>query len=322
MNLIKIPRGWEIPENQATPESVYMNRRRFLKGAGMLGLYSAALYSGCTGSPPSPDDNKIALSETEKTLYPAKRNEEYTLDGPVTEERIAASYNNFYEFTEVKEDVRVHAQKLQTRPWIVNLTGLVHKPRSFDLDELLKTMPIEERLYRLRCVEAWTITVPWTGFPLKALLDKVEPMGKATHVRMTSFYKPFTAQGQLAFWQPWPYTEGLSLQEAMNELAFLAVGIYGHPLPKQHGAPIRLALPWKYGYKSIKSIVEIELVDYRPSTFWTVVQGLEYDFLANVNPSVPHPRWSQAREKLVGTGQQRLTKIYNGYGRYAAHLYT
>lgn len=298
MRHIKILRDWEIPEGETTPESVYMDRRRFLKGAGMMSLYSFALWTGCTRKPLDEADYKITLSDTEKKLYPANRNEKYALAGPLTQESIAASYNNFYEFTDVKEDARVHAQKLKTRPWSVNVTGLVHKPRTFDVDELLKTMPIEERIYRLRCVEAWTITVPWTGFPLKVLLDKVEPMGKATHVRMTSFYKPFTAQGQLAFWQPWPYTEGFTVQEAMNELAFIAVGIYGHPLPKQHGAPLRLVLPWKYAYKSIKSIVEIELVDYRPTTFWTVVQGLEYDFQANVNPRIPHPRWSQAPPSL------------------------
>jgi sulfoxide reductase catalytic subunit YedY len=204
----------------------------------------------------------------------------------------------------------------------VEVSGLVHKPRAFDVDDLLRLMPIEERLYRLRCVEAWSMAVPWTGFPLRALLDLVEPQGKATHVSMTTFYKPFTARGQLAFWYPWPYHEGLTLAEAMNELTFLAVGIYGHPLPKQHGAPVRLVVPWKYGYKSIKSIVKIELIDYQPPTFWNTLQGLEYDFAANVNPNVPHPRWSQARERLIGfAGRYVPTEIYNGYGKYVAGLY-
>lgn len=298
-----------------------MDRRRFLKGTGMLALYSAALWTGLAPRPARATDSEIVLNEIEKTIYPAKQNPKFTLDRPLTSESVAAGYNNFYEFTEDKEGVRRLAQKLEIRPWTVEVTGLVHKPRTFDVDDLLKTMPIEERLYRLRCVEAWAMAVPWTGFPLKALLDEVQPLGKASHVAMTTFYKPLTARGQFAFWYPWPYTEGLTLQEAMNELTFMAVGIYGHPLPKQHGAPLRLVVPWKYGYKSIKSIVKIELLDYQPATFWNTAQGLEYDFLANVNPNIPHPRWSQAREKMIGTGKVRPTQIYNGYGEYVAHLY-
>jgi len=183
-------------------------------------------------------------------------------------------------------------------------------------------MPLEERLYRLRCVEAWAMAVPWTGFPFKELLKQVEPKPEATHVRLETFYTPFTAQGQLEFWEPWPYVEGLTLKEAMNELAFLATGIYGHPLPKQHGAPVRLVVPWKYGFKNIKSIVKIELVNYRPATFWNTLQGLEYDFTANVDPRVPHPRWPQTREKMIGTGDIRPTLLYNGYEKFVANLYS
>ncbi len=321
MSQIKISKGWEISGNLATPESVYMRRREFLKGTALTTLATSALLMGCTSKLPDPDA-ETPLSEIEKKLYPANRNEQFQLDRPLTSERIAAGYNNFYEFTEVKEDVRVHAQALPTRPWTVEVAGLVRKPKVFDIDDLLKTMPIEERLYRLRCVEAWAMAVPWTGFPLKSLLDAVEPISKATHVRMTTFYMPFTAQGQLAFWQPWPYTEGLTLAEAMNELTFMAVGIYGHPLPKQHGAPIRLVVPWKYGFKSIKSVVKIELIDSRPPTFWNTLQGLEYQFTANVDPKVPHPRWSQAKEKMIGTEEIRPTLPYNGYGEYVAQLYT
>ena len=182
-------------------------------------------------------------------------------------------------------------------------------------------MPVEERMYRLRCVERWAMAVPWTGFPLKALLDKVQPQPGAAYVKMTSFYKPFTALGQLEFWEPWPYTEALTIKEAMNELAFMAVGIYGHPLPKQHGAPIRLVVPWKYGFKSIKSVVKIELVKSKPATFWNTLQGLEYDFQANVDPRIPHPRWSQAMEQMIGTGEKRRTQPYNGYGKYVGSLY-
>ena len=320
MSNIKISKGWEISGNLATPESVYMRRREFLKGAALTTLATTALLTGCTSRPHDPDA-EIVLSEVEKEIYPAKRNDKFKLDRPLTSETVAASYNNFYEFTSVKEDVIVHAQALVKRPWAVEVTGLVKKPKTYDIDDLLKTMPMEERLYRLRCVEAWAMAVPWTGFPLKSLLKEVEPLSKATHVRMTTFYKPFTAQGQLAFWEPWPYVEGLTVQEAMNDLAFMAVGIYGHPLPKQHGAPLRLVVPWKYGFKSIKSVIKIELVDYRPATFWNTLQGLEYEFTANVDPKVPHPRWSQSKEKMIGTGEVRPTLPYNGYGEHVARLY-
>lgn len=323
MSSIKIPKAWEISSGEITPERAYMDRRRFLRGMGTIALYSAAMAAGCSpGSSAGGAGFPPETSETEKKTYPARRNEEFALDRPLTREPVAARYNNFYEFTEIKEDVRVHAQSLATRPWAVEVTGLVRRPRTFDLDDLHKTMPMEERLYRHRCVEAWAMAVPWTGFPLKALLEKAQPLSKATHVRLKSFYKPLAAQGQLAFWYPWPYTEGLTMAEAMNELTFMAVGIYGHPLPKQHGAPIRLATPWKYGFKSIKSVVQIELVDYQPATFWNTAQGLEYDFVANVNPNIPHPRWSQAREKMIDTGETRPTLLYNGYGSYVAGLYS
>ena len=317
---IKISKGWEISGNLATPESVFMNRRKFLQGTALTTLATTALLTGCTSRPPDPHA-EIALSEAEKKIYPAKRNEIFQLDRPLTSEKVAASYNNFYEFSSVKEDVIVHAQDLIKRPWTVEVTGLVRNPKTFDVDDLLRSMPIEERLYRHRCVEAWAMAVPWTGFPLKSLLKLVEPTSKATYIRMTTFYKPFTAQGQLAFWEPWPYMEGLTLAEAMNDLAFMVVGIYGHPLPKQHGAPIRLVVPWKYGFKSIKSVVKIELIDFRPATFWNTLQRLEYDFTANVNPRIPHPRWSQAKEKMIGTGEVRPTLPYNGYGKQVAHLY-
>lgn len=316
---IKIPKTWEVESAEVTPESVYLDRRQFLQGMAVIG--AAAVLPACSSEIVNPDP-ATNPSETEKRIYPARRNETFSLDRPITSETFSAQYNNFYEFTEVKEDVSVHAQKLSTRPWTVSVTGLVHKPATFDIDDLIKTMPMEERLYRHRCVEAWAMAVPWTGFPLQALLEQVQPLSKATYVLMKSFYKPLSAQGQLAFWYPWPYTEALTLQEAMNELTFMATGVYGHPLPKQNGAPIRLVTPWKYGFKSIKSVVRIELVDYKPPTFWNTVQGLEYDFTANVNPSVPHPRWSQSREKMLGTGEIRPTLLYNGYDRYVAKLYS
>jgi len=320
-NLI-FPKSWNMAESESTPESVYMNRRDFIKGTSLTTLAATASLYGC-GIGPTPNPNApVEWSAIEEKSYPAKRNASYTLDRKLTQEDAAASFNNFFEFSELKSDPRFHAQTLSIRPWTVEVTGLVNKPRTFDPDDFFKLMPVEERLYRLRCVEAWAMAVPWTGFPLKALLDLVEPKSNATHVAMTTFYKPFTAQGQLAFWRPWPYTEALTLEEAVNELTFMALGMYGHPLRKQHGAPIRLVVPWKYGFKSIKSIVKIELLDHQPLTFWNTVLPLEYSFEANVDPAINHPRWSQATEKMLGSGTVYKTLPFNGYEKQVAHLYT
>jgi len=322
MSNIILPKSWNMAENEATPESVYMDRRSFIKGTSLVTLATAASFYGCTvNSTPHPN-KPIELTANEKESYPAKRNKKYKLNRQMTEERIAASFNNFFEFSEIKSDPKYLAQRMETSPWEVEVSGLVNKPRTFNPDDFYQLMPVEERLYRFRCVEAWAMAVPWTGFPLKALIDLVEPKLSATHIAMTTFYKPFTAQGQLAFWRPWPYTEALTLEEAANELAFMALGIYGRPLPKQHGAPVRLVIPWKYGFKSIKSIVKIEVIDYRPPTFWNTVLPLEYSFEANVDPAISHPRWPQAREKMIGTNAVRATRLYNGYGKYVAHLYT
>ena len=319
-NLI-FQKPWNMTESEATPESVYMNRRDFIKGTSLVTLATAATLYGC-GIGPTPDPNApVEWSATEEKIYPVKRNTEYSIDRNITEEKVAASFNNFYEFSEIKSDPRFHAQALSTRPWEIEVTGLVSKPRTFDVDDLYRLMPVEERLYRFRCVEAWAMAIPWTGFPLKALLDLVGPKLEATHIAMTTFYKPFTAQGQLAFWRPWPYMEALTLDEATNELTFMALGMYGHPLRKQHGSPIRLVVPWKYGYKSVKSIVKIELLGHQPPTFWNTVLPLEYSFEANVDPSVNHPRWLQATEKMIGTGEVHKTLPYNGYEKQVAHLY-
>ena len=319
---IHIKEEWKISENLATPESAYMRRREFLKGTALTTAATVGALYGCGPSSLPKVLPEVAWSELEKSIYPAKKNPHYELDRPLTAERIAATTNNFYEFGSEKSDPVHYAQKLKIRPWTLEVGGLVNKPKTFAVEDLLKTMPLEERLYRLRCVEAWAMAVPWTGFPLHELLKQVEPKPEATHVRLETFYTPFTAQGQLEFWEPWPYVEGLTLNEAMNELAFLATGIYGHPLPKQHGAPVRLVVPWKYGFKNIKSIVKIELVNYRPATFWNTLQGLEYDFTANVDPGVPHPRWPQTREKMIGTGDIRPTLLYNGYEKFVANLYS
>ena len=254
-------------------------------------------------------------------LYPAKRNERFTLDRPLTEEAVAGRYNNFYEFSPVKDRVWRLIERFETRPWQIEVTGLVARPKVYDLDDLVRRMPLEERLYRFRCVEAWAMAVPWTGFPMKALMDLVQPLSSAKYVRMLTFFKPEQSPEQLDDGWPWPYFEGLTMAEATNELTLLVTGIYGHELPKQHGAPIRLIVPWKYGFKSIKSIVHLELVEEQPANFWNVLAPHEYDFWANVNPEVTHPRWSQATERMIGTGERRPTLLYNGYGDFVAHLY-
>jgi sulfoxide reductase catalytic subunit YedY len=253
-------------------------------------------------------------------LYPARRNERYLLDQPVTDERYSGDYNNYYEFSTSKS-VTAATKGMKTRPWVVKVDGLVEKPFEIGVDDLIRKMPLEERLYRHRCVEAWSMAVPWTGFPLKAFLDLAKPLGSAKYVKMQTFQDKAMAPGQRQPFYPWPYTEGLTMAEAANELAFLVTGIYGKPLPVQFGAPLRLATPWKYGFKSVKAITHVSFTEERPKTFWEGLQASEYGFWANVNPDVPHPRWSQASERVLGVDERRPTLIYNGYGEYVADLY-
>lgn len=312
---IRVPRGWEIPDSQATPETVYLQRRRFLTGMVAAGLIGSALPS-LLGRPALAED-----ADPSAGLYPAKPNPAYQLGGPMTPEQLATHYNNYYEFGDSK-DIATAAQKLPIRPWSVTIDGMVEKPQTIAIDDLLKAMPLEERLYRHRCVEAWSMAVPWSGFPLKALVAFARPSAGAKYLRFESFSNPEVATGQTADWYPWPYIEGVTLEEATNELAFISTGLYGKPLPKQNGAPIRLTLPWKYGFKSGKGIVRITFTDERPHTFWEAIQSSEYGFWANVNPDVPHPRWSQASERDLGTGEQRPTKLFNGYAEQVATLYT
>ncbi len=314
--LIKRPRGWEMPESEATPESVFLNRRRFIKGAG-LGAGAIAVGTPLLMSSGSSD---AADADPSAELYPVMRNPAYKLDRDITDEMVASTYNNFYEFGSHKRIARA-AQKLKIRPWTVELAGMVETEQTIDIDALLRKMPLEERLYRHRCVEAWAMAVPWSGFPMKALVDLAQPLSGAKYVVMQTFLDADMAPGQKQFWYPWPYVEGLTIEEATNELAFLVTGIYGKPLPKQFGAPLRLAVPWKYGFKSIKSIVRFEFTDQRPVSFWEEIQGKEYGFWANVNPEVAHPRWSQATEELIGTGKRVPTKLFNGYGEFVADLY-
>jgi methionine sulfoxide reductase catalytic subunit len=309
--LVKSRRGWEIPEHEVTPESTYIDRRALVKAMGLGAILASAGWTVRARA--------SAEADPSAGLYPVKRNPKYTLDRPITDEKLSTNYNNFYEFSANKELTDL-AQQLPIRPWTVEISGMVEKPMTIAIDDLLKKMPLEERLYRHRCVEAWSMAVPWSGFPLKNLIDMAQPLSGAKYLQMQTFMNPKVAPGQRMFFYPWPYTEGLTMAEATNELAFLVTGMYGKPVPRQDGAPLRLAVPWKYGFKSVKSIVKFTFTDKRPMTFWEALQSNEYGFWANVNPDVPHPRWSQATERVLGGGRVP-TQIFNGYGAYVASMY-
>jgi methionine sulfoxide reductase catalytic subunit len=305
-------RGWEIPERLATPEHLLFNRRALLAatGAAALSLSPKMALAQRIGDLPDPT----------KDLYPASRNEKYTLDRPVTDEKINTNYNNFYEFGSTKSVTKA-AQALKLRPWTVKIDGMVEAPQDIGIDDLIRKMPLEERLYRHRCVEAWSMAIPWSGFPFAKLVELAKPLSSAKYVRMETFLDPSVASAQKQSWYPWPYVEGLTIAEATNELAFLVTGAYGKAVSKVQGAPLRLAVPWKYGFKSIKSIVRFNFTDQRPKSYWEALQASEYGFWANVNPQVPHPRWSQATEELIGRNERRPTLLFNGYAEYVGDLY-
>jgi methionine sulfoxide reductase catalytic subunit len=305
-------RGWEIPERLATSEHLFLNRRGFLAASGAAALSLAPMLALAERISDLPDPTS--------DLYPVGRNEKYTLDRPITDEKINTSYNNFYEFGSTKTVAKA-AQALKLRPWTVKIDGMVETPQEIGIDELIRKMPLEERLYRHRCVEAWSMAIPWSGFAFPKLVELAKPLSSAKYVRMETFLDPSVAPGQKQSWYPWPYVEGLTIAEATNELAFLVTGAYGKPVSKVQGAPLRLAVPWKYGFKSIKSIVRFSFTDQRPKSYWEALQASEYGFWANVNPQVPHPRWSQATEELIGRNERQPTLIFNGYGEYVADLY-
>jgi sulfoxide reductase catalytic subunit YedY len=319
---IRKKRGWELPERAATPEGIYLDRRRILAGLGLGG----AILAAPAVLRMAPERMRSAQAEPEPSadpwadLYPVQRNDAYGLDRPLTEESWATTYNNFYEFGSHKQ-IASAAQALRLQPWTVTIDGMVEKDLTLDADQLIRRMPLEERLYRHRCVEAWSMAVPWSGFPLTALVDFARPLSSARYLRMETFMDTEMAPGQRQSWYPWPYIEGLTMAEATNELAFIATGLYGKAMPRQNGAPLRLAVPWKYGFKSVKSIVRFTFTDERPVIFWEAIQPAEYGFWANVNPEVPHPRWSQANERVLGTEERVPTQLFNGYGEYVAHLY-
>lgn len=330
--LTKAKKAWELSGRDVTPESVYLNRRRFLRQLGLFSLAGPLLLNGCSDDIRY-KDLAVPESVTEKDaiihnydpgtldLYPALTNDRYTGGRALTDEKTAATYNNFYEFSTIKERVFQLVDSFQPHPWTVEVAGLVKKPQVYDVDELIRTFTLEERVYRLRCVEAWAMTVPWTGFSVRKLIDHVEPLSQAKFIRFISFDRPKEAPGQASGYYVWPYYEGLRMEEAVNELAFMASGIYGHPLPKQHGAPLRLVVPWKYGYKSIKSITRIEFVADQPPTFWSDLYPARYPFTSNVDPNITRQPWSQKNETLIDTREVVPTQIYNGYGEFVASLY-
>jgi sulfoxide reductase catalytic subunit YedY len=313
--LIKKPD--DISSSEITNENLFLNRRNFIRGAVLAATTTstALLY------------RRLATPSHEKPVIESAQskgaNGYFTAEGePATGFEDITNYNNFYEFSTGKSEVALEAKDFVTRPWTVAVSGLAHKPKTFDLDDLLKLAPLEDRVYRLRCVEAWSMVIPWLGFPLAKLLDQVEPMSGAKFVKFVTLLDPQRMPNQNGDVLPWPYVEGLRLDEAMHPLTILAAGLYGKMLPPQNGAPLRLVVPWKYGFKSIKSIVKIELTDRQPACTWSDYMPDEYGFYSNVNPNVSHPRWSQATERRIGEFGRRDTLMFNGYQDQVAHLYT
>ena len=310
---VSIRPPWQLSEKLITPEAVYRSRREFLKGMGFAG---AGLLAGSL-----PMAGAAEPARTQKQ-YPFARNPQYNPKLQITDPRVSGGYNNFYEFSLDKIRVKDLVGKFETSPWSIQIGGLIDKPQSVSVEDLLQQFPMEERVYRFRCVEAWSMVLPWTGFPLSKLIEKVSPKSEAKFVRFETFNRPDQAPGMTRLAEyPWPYFEGLRMDEAMHPLTLVVTGIYGKPLPKQQGAPVRIVVPWKYGYKSIKSIVKMDFVRAQPKTFWETLGPDEYPFESNVDPKVPHPRWSQATERVVETGDRVRTLPYNGYGSEVAKLY-
>jgi sulfoxide reductase catalytic subunit YedY len=300
-----------IKSSEITPYSMYLSRRDFLKAAGIL--TGSALLAAC-----APGATQTGPEASEIPEFPAKTDE---LGDPTNSYKDITTYNNFYEFSMMKEAVNPLSRGFTAEPWTVEVHGLVNRPKMYAVEDLLSKFPQEERIYRLRCVEAWSMVIPWMGFPLASLLKEVEPTSDAKFVRFETVYRPEEMPGQKSPFYPWPYQEGLRLDEAMHDLTLLATGLYGEPMPNPNGAPIRLVVPWKYGFKSIKSIVKIELTAQQPSTLWSAVGPNEYGFYSNVNPDRPHPRWSQASERRIGELGRRPTLMFNGYAEQVAQLY-
>jgi sulfoxide reductase catalytic subunit YedY len=306
--------GMKLRYSDVTPEKLYLTRRELMAGAAALAMVGCDVGTGATAAPPT------------GTPLKATPNPAYTWPDPPTKVEAATTYNNFYEFGTNKDDPARLAHTLRPRPWHVQVDGLCAKPRTIDIEEILKLAPLEERIYSLRCVEAWSMVIPWIGYPLAALLKHVEPRPGAKYVEFTTLKDPeqFPAQkpGFFGFGSlEWPYVEGLRLDEALHPLTLLTVGMYGQVLPNQNGAPVRIVIPWKYGFKSAKSLVRIRLTDTEPKTAWNRAAPQEYGFYSNVNPNVDHPRWSQATERRIGEFRRRSTLMFNGYADQVASLY-
>ncbi|MBN2118058.1 MAG: protein-methionine-sulfoxide reductase catalytic subunit MsrP [Anaerolineales bacterium] len=303
-----------VKSSEITPYSQYLSRREFLRAAGIV--TGSALLAACA---PAQRATGTTVPEGEAPVLPPGKMDER--GDPANSFEDITNYNNYYEFSTDKEAVNPLSQDFTAAPWTIQVYGLVNNPTVFGIEDLLKEFPQEERIYRLRCVEAWSMVIPWTGFPLASLLKKVEPTSDAKFVRFETVFRPEEMPGQKSPFYPWPYQEGLRLDEAMHDLTILATGLYGQPMPNPNGAPIRLVVPWKYGFKSIKSIVKIELMAEQPSTLWSAVGPNEYGFYSNVNPDRPHPRWSQASERRIGELGRRATLMFNGYAEEVAALY-
>ncbi|HEY83488.1 MAG TPA: protein-methionine-sulfoxide reductase catalytic subunit MsrP [Chloroflexi bacterium] len=325
----------KIKASEITPEHLYRSRRRFMVGVGALAASVALSACGAEDATPSPTTNAAASGEGTSAVTPASIGATATqepvpptasiqsdeLGDALTDYESVIGYNNYYEFTTKKEGAAKLSQNFQSSPWTVEVGGLVNKPGVYDIDDLRKKFTRQERIYRLRCVEAWSMIIPWTGFPLAELLKEVEPTSKAKYLRFETLYDPDSMPGLKNNSYQWPYIEGLRVDEAMNNLTLLATGLYGKDLLPQNGAPVRLVVPWKYGFKSIKSIVKIDLVEEMPVSLWMAAAPHEYGFYANVNPQVDHPRWSQGSERRIGELGRRKTLMFNGYAEEVASLY-
>ena len=340
MTQIHVPSPWSRRAPDLPPvleEADYLARRALLKalglGGAMAGLAACGLggqgeqqvAEGYTLDAYPPSERWVPRWEPAGSakLYPASRNGAFEGGRPITPEDVAARHNNYYEFLPGKAGpVHKHVDAFEARPWRVEIAGLVEEPRTVDVDEIAACAPLEERIYRFRCVEAWSMVVPWTGLAMASFVKWCKPKAEAKYLKFTSFLKPEQAPGQKREASyPWPYYEGLRMDEALNPLALMVTGIYGHGLPAQHGAPLRVIVPWKYGYKSPKGIVKVEFLAEEPGTFWSDLQPREYPFLSNVEPQVPHPRWSQATERDLATGDRIPTQLYNGYAKQVGELY-
>jgi methionine sulfoxide reductase catalytic subunit len=317
----------EPPSSEITPQSVYLRRRELIKnGARILGT-AAIVGSGLTylvhaaPAPDVPEPPPLAAGSPASSTLETISNPEYDTDEPRTSYQAVTTYNNFYEFGTDKDEPALNAHTLQPRPWTIDVGGLVSQPRTIDIDDLLSWFPLQERVYRMRCVEAWSMVIPWLGFQLSDLIKRLEPLGSARFVEFTTLLDTKQMPGERDRILRWPYIEGLRMDEALHPLTLMAAGLYGKMLPNQNGAPLRLVVPWKYGFKGIKSIVRINFVETQPKNTWQVAAPQEYGFYANVNPSVDHPRWSQATERRIGELGRRKTLPFNGYAEQVAGLY-